>query len=159
MVKQLEVMVQGYSLKIHVYLLPISDTDLVLGVAQLAKLVPHIFYYSKLTSKFYKETICHITWWQVSIVWPCSIMNNTHIVAEVFTLLYQQQEVLHDLWLKLLDKMLPQLVWLLHDYKSIFAPPTTLLPSRSHDHVILLMNEAKPIKVHPYRYPHNQNSK
>jgi len=54
LVKHLDVMVQGHSLKLPVYLLPISGADLVLGAAWLATLGPHISHYSKLTLKFYK---------------------------------------------------------------------------------------------------------
>jgi len=49
-----------------------------------------------------------------------------------------------------------ELVQLLHNYITIFATPTTLPPSRSHNHVIPLMKDAKPVKVRPYRYPHSQ---
>jgi len=53
LVKDLEVKIQGHSLKLPIYLLQISRDDLVLGAAWLAIVGPHISNYSNLTLKFY----------------------------------------------------------------------------------------------------------
>ncbi|XP_014499211.1 uncharacterized protein LOC106760262 [Vigna radiata var. radiata] len=53
LVKDLEVRIQGHSLTLLVYLLPVTGADLVLGIAWLATLGPHISDYSTLTLKFY----------------------------------------------------------------------------------------------------------
>jgi len=159
MVKQLEVLVQGQLLKIPVYLLPISGADLVLGAAWLATLGPHISDYSKLTLKFYKDkqfVTLHGDKYQFNHL---RRMHNTHAIAEVFTLQCQQKEVFLDSCLELPDQMPIELVQLLHNYSTIFATPTTLPPSRSHNHVIPLMKDAKPVKVRPYRYPQVKNSR
>ena len=50
----------------------------------------------------------------------------------------------------------PELVLLLHTYKNIFAKPSGLPPTRSHDHSIPLLEGSNPVKVKPYRYPHSQ---
>jgi len=52
MVREVEVQNQGHSLELPVYLLPVSDVDVVLGAAWLAKLGSHVAYYSDLTLKF-----------------------------------------------------------------------------------------------------------
>ena len=83
-------------------------------------------------------------------------MNHTHAIAEVFTLQYKQQDVPQDKWLELPKDMEPNLVMLLHNYRSIFAVPTELPPSRTQNHDIPLVKDAKPVKVRPYRYPHSQ---
>jgi len=52
LIKKLEVTIQGHSLKLLVYLLPVSGADLVLGAAWLATLGAHISDYSKLVLNF-----------------------------------------------------------------------------------------------------------
>jgi hypothetical protein len=46
---------------------------------------------------------------------------------------------------------------LIRAYAEVFKEPEGLPPSRSHDHRILLKDEAKPTYVRPYRYPYYQN--
>jgi hypothetical protein len=40
------------------------------------------------------------------------------------------------------------------DFRDVFQEPTGLPPSRSHDHAILLKQDAKPICIRPYQYPY-----
>ncbi|XP_027169598.1 uncharacterized protein LOC113769341 [Coffea eugenioides] len=47
---------------------------------------------------------------------------------------------------------------LLADYKDVFGEPKSLPPSRNCDHHIPLVPNAKPFKLAPYRYPHNQKN-
>ena len=53
LIQDLEVKIQGHTLKLPVYLLPVSGADLVLGAAWLATIRPHLSDYSTLTLKFY----------------------------------------------------------------------------------------------------------
>ncbi|KAJ0585794.1 putative nucleotidyltransferase, Ribonuclease H [Helianthus annuus] len=46
---------------------------------------------------------------------------------------------------------------LLQQFEEIFQPPSSLPPSRTHDHSIRLSSSA-PICVRPYRYPHVQKT-
>ncbi|KAM0043609.1 putative nucleotidyltransferase, Ribonuclease H [Helianthus debilis subsp. tardiflorus] len=46
---------------------------------------------------------------------------------------------------------------LLQQFDEIFQPPSSLPPSRSHDHSIQL-SRSDPICVRPYRYPHTQKT-
>ena len=48
---------------------------------------------------------------------------------------------------------------LLRKYQSLFQQPSSLPPSRQHDHHINLLPTANPINVRPYRYPHFQKTK
>jgi len=45
---------------------------------------------------------------------------------------------------------------LLGQFEDLFAKLQGLRPSRSHDHAIVLKNDAKPKCVRPYRYPYFQ---
>ena len=106
LVKQLEVMVQGHSLKLPVYLLPIAGVDLVLGATWLATLGPHVSDYSQLTLKFYKDNqFVTLRGDQPKLPGPAEFnqlrrMNHTHAIAEVFTLQYKHQDVPEDKWLE-----------------------------------------------------------
>lgn len=53
MVRNVEVQIQDHALQSSMFLLPVVGTDLVLGVAWLATLSPHILDYNALTFKFY----------------------------------------------------------------------------------------------------------
>ena len=144
------------------YLLPISGADLVLGATWLATLSPHVLDYRKLTLKFYKDNqFVPLDSEQPQLPSPAQFhhlrrMHNTHAIAEVFTLQYKQEDVPQDKWLDLPENMEPELVMLLHNYRSIFNVPTELPPSRTHNHAIPLIKDAKPVKVRPYRYPHSK---
>jgi len=69
-------------------------------------------------------------------------MHHTHAIAEVFTLQYKQQDVPQDKWLELPKDMEPDLVMLLHNYRSIFVVPTELPPLRTQKHAIPLVKDA-----------------
>jgi len=92
LVRVLHVKVQGYTLNLPVYLLPISSIDLVLGVAWLAILGPHISDYSKLTLKFYLgNQFVTLNDEQHKLPTPTkfhhlSRRNHTTAISDVFTL-------------------------------------------------------------------------
>jgi hypothetical protein len=45
---------------------------------------------------------------------------------------------------------------IVEEFLDVFAEPTGLPPSRSHDHAIILKQDAQPVSVRPYRYPYYQ---
>jgi hypothetical protein len=47
---------------------------------------------------------------------------------------------------------------LLLQFPEVFATPSGLPLSRSHDHVIPLLEGSNPVKVKPYRYPHSHKT-
>lgn len=47
---------------------------------------------------------------------------------------------------------------LLEAYQDVFQSPQGLPPPRLQDHAIPLLPHTIPIKIHPYRYPHNQKA-
>jgi hypothetical protein len=51
---------------------------------------------------------------------------------------------------------LESLTELLPQFEDVFAEPKGLPPSRSHDHAIVLKDDAKTVGVRPYRYPYFQ---
>ena len=162
MVRNMEVMIQGHSLKLPVYLLPVSGADLVLGVAWLATLGPHVSDYSALSLKFYLNGK-FITLHGDKPRLPDQAqfnhirrMHKTHAISEVFTMQLETPYCVDDEWLQIPDNVKPNLALLLHSYKDVFSVLQGLPPNRTHDHSIPLIRDAKPVKVRPYRYPHSQ---
>ena len=165
MVREVEVQIQGHSLKLPVYLLPVSGTDVVLGAAWLATLGSHIADYSDLTLKFLVDGN-FVTLHGDKPKLPALAqynhlrrMQRTHAISELFTLQFQQPNCDVDYWLKLPENMELELALLLHIYHiyhDVFAIIMGLPPSRSNDHCIHLIKGADPVKVRPYRYPHSQ---
>nr|GEV25766.1 putative mitochondrial protein [Tanacetum cinerariifolium] len=50
----------------------------------------------------------------------------------------------------------PGLTPLLQEFKDVFAIPTSLPPTRSHDHEIPLKEGIQPVNIRPYRHPPTQ---
>lgn len=48
---------------------------------------------------------------------------------------------------------------ILSKYTTLFSTPTALPPSRERDHHIPLIDQAPPVMVRSYRYPHFQKTK
>jgi hypothetical protein len=144
-----------------VYLLPISGADLVLGAAWLATLGPHIADYSALSIKFYIDNhFVTLFGEKPSVPQPAQFhhlrrLHNTDAIAEVYSLQLQD----NSLDLSLASQSLnPEMKELLLQFSEVFATPSGLPPSRSHDHAIPLLEGSNPVKVKPYRYPHSQKT-
>ena len=54
------------------------------------------------------------------------------------------------------NNSLAQLTPLLKEFEDVFAVPTSLPPTRSHDHRIPLKEGAQPVNIRPYRHPLTQ---
>jgi hypothetical protein len=153
--------VQGQTITLPVYLLPISGADLVLGAAWLATLGPHIADYSALSIKFYIDNhFVTLFGEKPSVPQPAQFhhlrrLHNTDAIAEVYSLQLQD----NSLDLSLASQSLnPEMKELLLQFSEVFATPSGLPPSRSHDHAIPLLEGSNPVKVKPYRYPHSQKT-
>jgi len=87
-VKELEVKIQGHSLKLPMYLFLITEANLVIRAAWLATVGPHFFYYSKLTLKFYlNNQFITLHGEQSKLPRPAQFthlrkMHNTHAIDE-----------------------------------------------------------------------------
>lgn len=106
-IKDLEVQIQGHSLLLPVFLLPVSRADLVLGAAWLSTLGAHISDYSTLTLKFSLGNQ-FITPQGESNKLPSPTQFNhmrrlqhTHAIAELYSLHYHSVHCPQDYWLDL----------------------------------------------------------
>ncbi|XP_020233863.1 uncharacterized protein LOC109813966 [Cajanus cajan] len=134
LIQELKVSVQGHTLTLPVYLLPVSGADLVLGASWLATLGPHISDYSALTLKFYLNgEFITLHGDNSKLPTPAQFhhirrMSHTHAIAECYTLQLQFPEVPQDQWADL---------------------PADLHPD---------LARTNPVKVRPYRYPHENSN-
>lgn len=84
-------------------------------------------------------------------------MTATNAIAEAYTIQCYSIDTT-DKSLHLPDSTPTDLAAVLHEFASVFALPSGLPPSRSHDHSIVLKVGVKAIKVRPYRYPVSQKA-
>lgn len=177
-VEHLHVTVQKHDLEFIAYLLPVKGAEIILGAAWLAMLGPHIADYSTRTIHFTHQSNL-ITLHGIHQYQPLHMslhqlqrMQSTNAIAAYFTLtpiedtgpstMSHQQDTYTspptDIQLALPPSISSDIQHLLHQYKHIFTIPTELPPSRTCNHRIQLVPNTSPVKVRPYRYPHNHKS-
>lgn len=160
-INDLPVVIQGNTLHLPVYLLPITGADLVLGAPWLKILGPHIADYNALSIKFYvKDTFITLYGDKHKGPSPAQFhhikrLHHTHSIEESFTLQFQQIGPTPD---ATPDHLHPEVAALLAQFSDIFAEPKGLPPARFQDHAIPLIEGSNPVKVRPYRYPHSQKA-
>lgn len=160
-IADLPVAIQGNTLHVPAYLLPISGADLVLGVPWLKTLGPHIADYNALSLKFYvKDTF--VTLYGDKPSGPSQAqyhhikrLHHTDAIDLAFTLQFDAVVPTDN---TLVKEWHPDIASLLHNYDDVFAEPKSLPPPRFHDHAITLVEGSNPVKVRPYRYPHSQKA-
>jgi len=97
-IQKLEVSIQGYTLHLPVYILPIFGADLVLGVSWLATLGAHISDYNTLQSKFYLDNqFITLQGEKTQLPHPAQFnqlcrLHHTHAIEQVFTLQQLQSQ-------------------------------------------------------------------
>ena len=122
LILDLEVKIQGHTLTLPVYLLPVSGADLVLGAAWLATIGPDLSDYSTLTLKFYLgNQFITLNGERPSLRQQPHFnhmrrMHHTHAIAELFTLQYSRLDGPQDQLLDIPDDMQPELAMILYIY-------------------------------------------
>ena len=165
LIRDLIVNVQGHTIQVPVYLLPISGADLILGAAWLSTLGLHLADYQSLQLRFLqKGKLITLQGEHGSIPAAAQFhhirrLHNTNAIAEAYTMHFKPLELTSEPVLDLPQDMEPELALLLHTYQEVFQQPTGLPPPREHDHCIPLIEGLGPVKVRPYRYPHSQKSR
>ncbi|GJY36047.1 ty3-gypsy retrotransposon protein, partial [Tanacetum coccineum] len=154
--------VQNELIKFSTYVLPISGADIILGVAWLATLGPHLADYSSVTIKFYLDDK-FITLTGDTSLSPAQAqfhhfkrLSATNAIAEAYTLHCFSMETSSDDPLQVPDSVPHDLGNILHVFAFVFSVPTGLPPSRTQDHSIVLQEGVNAVKVRPYRYPVSQ---
>ncbi|KAJ0940339.1 putative nucleotidyltransferase, Ribonuclease H [Helianthus annuus] len=152
--RNVEVIIQGHSIVVDFYVLPLQGWDMVLGVSWLATLGPVVTDYA--TSVF------QFTLAGKQVTWQGDKPVVQGIQFNGFRQLVQSDGVSQMFHLSLLPPdntpptYPPELQAILSKFTMVFDPPTGLPPARSQDHHIDLLPNSTPVSVRPYRYPHFQ---
>ncbi|KAI5395213.1 hypothetical protein KIW84_061712 [Lathyrus oleraceus] len=130
----LPVGVQGNTLHLPVYLLPITGADL----------DTFITLYGDQPKGPRHAQFHHI-----------KRLHNTHSIEASFTLQFQKIEPSST---SAPTELHPDLATIVTTFYDIFDEPKGLPPLRFQDHTIPLLEGSNPFKVRPYRYPHSQKA-
>ncbi|XP_028758775.1 uncharacterized protein LOC114717745 [Neltuma alba] len=160
-VRVLPVQIQGHTIEIPAYVLPIAGSDVVIGASWLATLGPHVADYTIGRSKikfFNNGTFVTLQ----GMVQPSITRADFHHLQRLvhmdavseFFMLHLDIQGEHDLGLD--DSIPGDMKSLLHNYQEVFTKPTGLPPQRALEHRIILQEGVGPVKVRPYRYPFSQ---
>ncbi|CAJ2644751.1 unnamed protein product [Trifolium pratense] len=163
-IKQLPINIQSHKLEVSAYLLPVAGADVILGASWLATLGPHVADYASLTLKFFLNgKFVTLVGDPIARPSPAQFHHlqrfcNTDAIAECFTVQCLKPHESSDIFRELPTDIEPEIALLLHNFHSVFQTPTTLPPTRAHNHAIPLLEGSDPVKVKPYRYPHSQKN-
>lgn len=148
------VVIQGHSILVDFYVLPLQGWDMVLGVSWLATLGPVLTDYSTSIFEFQLQG--------KAVKWQGDITKAQGIQFHGFRHLLHSDGIsqLYHLTLLPPEPTSPaypvDLQTILTKFADVFKPPTELPPTRSQDHHIELLPTSNPVSVRPYRYPHCQ---
>ncbi|XP_017431896.1 uncharacterized protein LOC108339268 [Vigna angularis] len=162
LIQNLTLIAQGNVFTLSVFLLSFSSADLILGANWLKTIGPHLADYDSLQIKFLQDG--RFTTLQgdrdmlpkTAQLHHIRRMMDINALDEIYSMQMVHQATQNFPLFELLEDMEPDLVKLLHNYSIVFSQPCGLPPPRSHDHSIPLLEGSNPVKVKPYRYPHNQ---
>ncbi|XP_028775639.1 uncharacterized protein LOC114732519 [Neltuma alba] len=162
-VRAVPLQIQGHTITLPTYVLPIAGSDVVIGASWLATLDPHVADYTigSPRIKFFNNgefvTLHGLSHPPVSQAEFHQLQRlvRTDAIAELFlmTLATSPDPVPSQ---SMPNDIHDDMKNLLQQYWTVFEKPTGLPPSRGHKHRIILTNGDQPVKVRPYRYPFSQ---
>ncbi|GAU38235.1 hypothetical protein TSUD_145900 [Trifolium subterraneum] len=150
--------IQGNHFTSDFFVLPLGGAEVVLGVPWLTSLGPILVDYTTLLMRFTHlgqpiELKADAPFKPKDISAPqmkrCVSTNSVSFFLHL-------QHIL-DLSLEA-QSTIPEIQTLLTRYQTLFHPPSSLPPQRTHDHRNHLIPDAAPVNVRPYRYPYFQKS-
>jgi len=163
-VQNILVQIQGHSLYISAYILPIAAAEFVLGSQWLATFDTHLVNFKECFLTFYingELITLHGETSNLPILaqfHQLTRLQATNYIVELYAIQIQTPEVPTHHLLEFPTSMEPELAMTIHQYKNVFEKPHGLPPIQSHDHTIPLMFGSAPVKVRPYPYPHSQKT-
>ncbi|KAH9649714.1 hypothetical protein KPL70_026087 [Citrus sinensis] len=161
---------QGTVFTLDLFVLPIEGPDVVLGKQWLQLLGRVSHDYSALSMEFYwngapvtlrgelSTTPSLITFHQLQSLVHSADIYSLFALQQVPVPGEESESNPDSSSFELPPHLTTPFVDLLHTYRNLFLPPTTLPPHRTIDHRIHLLPNTTPINVRPYRYPHFQKN-
>ncbi|XP_061358034.1 uncharacterized protein LOC133302292 [Gastrolobium bilobum] len=153
---------QGYKFCPDLFVLPIQDAEVVLGVQWLSEFGDVTTNYKQLVLKFEREgRVIELKGETKVQVEPIELhqlrrLSNSDAVATYFQL--QTIDHQHSIEPYIEEACHSLIQPVLQEYEDIFATPNQLPPSRLEDHRIYLEPGTKAVNVRPYRYPYFQKT-
>jgi hypothetical protein len=148
-----KVTVQEQSFTFDSYVIVLAGCDIVLGIQWLVTLGPILWNFKDLTMEFtLGQQHCLLQGLAAARLWEESDLSISQTVSNKGLLL----QLLENVETSVIPMEDTDFTELLKLFEDVFAEPQGLPPSRSHDHAIILKNDAKPVCVRPYRYPYFQ---
>jgi len=164
-VTNIPIHIQGHTLCISAFVLPIASKELVLGDSRLETLETHLVNYKEKFITFLANDKL-VTLQGEQNQGPLQAhfrqfkrLQSMSSITAMYTLQVQAADPpRHTTLLELPHNLASDVASILYSFPEVFQPPRGLPPARAHDHHISLMPNTAPVKVRPYRYPHSQNS-
>lgn len=157
--RALTIDVQGTPITADFYILPVAACPIVLGVQWLATLGPIETDYSQLTMSFTQDGVTrtfHGLKQQGVEVLTDKDFHGLSGIGTYGTAFFIQMGI--PTTGPPITGSPPDLEQLLSKFSWVFDNPTSLPPTRRHDHQILLEPNSSPVSVRPYRYPYYQKA-
>ncbi|GKE18022.1 retrotransposon-related protein, partial [Tanacetum coccineum] len=163
---QVTLTLQGFTITVDLFVLPMQGAEVVLGIQWLQKLGKVTHDYAHQTMEFSVNNKKHmlkgddaLRFKKIGFHQMQALLDTDEIygVYEIHKL--QPDQAKDDVTTsKTATPIHPEIDALLDRYQELFAEPTSLPPHRVIDHRIHLFPDTKPVNVRPYRYPHYQKA-
>ncbi|XP_026420280.1 uncharacterized protein LOC113316283 [Papaver somniferum] len=148
------IQLQNHLFSIDFHVLAVSGCDVVLGVQWFRKLGPIEWDFEKLLMKFkYDGAEIQLLGNNSSTLMVLDTAPMQKLLRKEVYGFFIQLIAVHNFALitPLIEN--PEIKKLLSTFQDVFATPTSLPPTRLHDHRIPLLPYSAPVNVRPYRYP------
>ncbi|XP_061355244.1 uncharacterized protein LOC133299775 [Gastrolobium bilobum] len=156
---KVQLLIQGHIFETDLYVVDLCDLCIVLGMQWLITLGRVTHNYAEQSMEFmWHDELVVLEGMKLGEQQP----HSTQTEAICHSLLLQQSydsDSQVNSPLQLWKDKIPAMLWsILVACQKVFDIPTALPPFRDMTHAIHLLDETKPIKVKPYRYPHHQKT-
>ncbi|GKB81437.1 retrotransposon-related protein [Tanacetum coccineum] len=138
---QVPIKLQGFSMDVDLYVLPLQGPDVVLGIQWLQKL-------GKGDGSLRMKRI------SLHRMQTLLETNDVYRIYELHNL--SAEEHINGVESQAMSTGHSEIDQLLIQFDSLFQVPASLPPHRLIDHHIHLLPNTKPVNIRPYRYPHYQ---
>ncbi|KAF5481387.1 hypothetical protein F2P56_002043, partial [Juglans regia] len=154
--KEVRVKIQGVIFVVDVHVLVLAGCDMVLGMQWLRELGTVLWNFNKLSMKFSKDgkEVSLQGLVATKLIEEGSLSQFNKLESRGVVLQVVEGEEVDSAATK--AEVPRDLQELLDQFSEVFQEPKGLPPTRSHDHSIPLVSNAKPISQRPYRYPYFQ---
>ncbi|KAI3756929.1 hypothetical protein L6452_04461 [Arctium lappa] len=163
---QVNLTLQGLTINVDLFVLPMQGAEVVLGIQWLQKLGKVTHDYAHQTMEFAVNNKKHrlkgddaLPFKKIGFHQMQALLDTDEIYGVYEFHKLQPDQAKNDATTsETATPIHPEIDALLDRYQELFAEPNSLPPHRVFDHRIHLFPNTKPVNVRPYRYPHYQKA-